>query len=134
MFASIECLLFFFLIIFSSPTCDWCDSDGQQRANSLQCWRQTELNWKPWQHSACLFNPLALPQSRQIPAQGTAYSAPACKDAQYEEKNEREKKKTYSAGLCFTKYIFSFFIFIDRGDGWGMMEQDFLINLCQMAI
>ncbi len=41
------------------------------------CWRQAELNWKPWQHSACLSNPLALPESRQIPAQAPAYSTPA---------------------------------------------------------
>lgn len=43
------------------------------------CWRQAELNWKPWQHSACLSNPLALPESRQIPAQALAYSTPAQK-------------------------------------------------------
>lgn len=41
------------------------------------CRRQAELNWKPWQHSACLSNPLALPESRQIPAQAPAYSTPA---------------------------------------------------------
>jgi len=26
------------------------------------CRRQAALNWKPWQHSACLSNPLALPE------------------------------------------------------------------------
>lgn len=41
------------------------------------CWRQAELNWKPWQHSACLSNPLALPESRQIPVQAPVYSTPA---------------------------------------------------------
>lgn len=64
-FKSFFCIKIF-LFSFSSHTYDWCYTEGQQTA-LLGCGGRRA--WKPWKHSACVCNPLALPESRQIPAQ-----------------------------------------------------------------